>query len=35
MVHGDVAQITQSIDKKLGYSDGYTFQGVSITNNAS
>lgn len=32
IVHGDVAQITQTIDKKLGISDGYTFMGNAITN---
>ena len=32
IVHGDVAQITQLIEKKLGYTDGFAFQGNSITN---
>jgi hypothetical protein len=32
VVHGDVEKITQTTDKAWGYSDGFTFQGISIRN---
>jgi hypothetical protein len=31
VVHGDVEKITQT-DKTWGYTDGFTFQGISIRN---
>ena len=30
-IHGSLARITAGTFKKLGSSDGYTFQGVDIT----
>jgi hypothetical protein len=32
IVHGDVAKITQQINKDYGASDGYLFQGTPIGN---
>ena len=29
---GSVSELTQQIDKKVGPTDGFTFQGISITN---
>ncbi|MCC6238274.1 MAG: lasso RiPP family leader peptide-containing protein [Dehalococcoidia bacterium] len=31
-VAGSLVALTQAVDKKFGFSDGFTFQGVSITN---
>lgn len=33
MTYGTVEELTQQ-DKKYGYTDGFTFQGVDITNNS-
>ncbi len=29
---GSLVALTQAVDKKFGFSDGFTFQGVAITN---
>jgi hypothetical protein len=34
-VLGSVHGLTQTQDKMLGHSDGFTFQGISITNASS
>ena len=32
MVHGTLEELTKQQDKNLGPTDGFTFQGVAITN---